>query len=316
MRLEYLPSLRRSIETYVGQDFPRDEWELIVMDDNSEDDVLEVVNPWRDHINIVYQRLDHDYGMRGNTVAFNTAFALAKGDIIAETTPETMFTPNAIRLLCDIHINPLEHKEKLRLWCNEQNAPFKPGEDYRRLFVAMKTFNLVPSIQLRIDDYDWRKDIHEISKDPEWNAPWVQNNVANEHFGTHQTCSIRKEVWKEINNGNGFPLFGDYGSEDCWYCGTRARLGIKDITVMDPMMVHQWHPCFQYWMGRGRNAKNLNKHAHSTSNYLRDKSGHVPEDGTCKIWDKGDTAALVEEEKRAWTDGWVDIVRGTGCRVY
>jgi len=275
--------------TYANQDFPKDDFELIVMDDNSMDDVLSVIKLYENDINIKYVRLEHDFGMRGNTVAFNTAFKLSEGEIIAETTPETMFQPDIVRKMYEGHKN----KE--------------------RAFLSFKTYNLTPQIQTIIDQIDWMSDIMNISKLEGWNDPWVQANAKNTNFRTHQTCSIRKEIFYEITKGLGFPLFMDYGSEDPWYSGIREKNNIEDITIMDVMPIHQWHTPFQYWMSKGY-APMLNKHAHTMDNYMNDKSGHVPKNGTCGIWDGGSTEMLPESSKNEWAS-WDSIVRSTGCNL-
>ena len=179
--------LKRSVQTYLKQDIDPSRWELIVIDDNSQDDVEDAIAPLKGKINLRYERLDHSYGMRGCTVAFNTAFKMARGSILAETTAESMLPKDAIRQLLTPHLsNP-------------------------KCFVALKTYNLTREQQKMIDMADWQSDIMNISKLPGWDSKWCQNNVATTHFGTHMICSIRKEVFFGITKGRGFPLFGGYG---------------------------------------------------------------------------------------------------------
>ena len=268
--------LKRSVQTYLQQDISKDKWELIVIDDNSQDDVQAAIASLQGKMNVRYLRLNHSEGMRGNTVAFNTAFGMAQGHILAETTAECLLPKDGVRRMLEPHhTNP-------------------------RCFVALKTYNLTPSIQKIIDTVDWQKDILEISRLPGWNDPWVQNNVSNTHFGTHQICSIRKDVFYSITKGKGFPLYCDYGSEDPMYCGTRAKTKVQDITLPNQCMaVHQWHAPFQYWMAKGRGPR-MNKFAHTMSNYMGDTSGEVPAGGTCMIWDKGSHEQLSPEEIEQW----------------
>lgn len=279
--------LARSIYTYMAQEFPREDWELIVIDDSSDDDVQSVIAPADGVINVRYVRLDHDWGMRGNTVSFNTAFEMAKGDVIAETTPETMFQTNVIETL------------------------YRPHASQDRAFVAMKTYQLTPQIQKVIDTVDWKKDLMQISQLPGWHCPWVQANVSNDNFRTHQTCSIRKKTFYEITDGEGFPLFGDYGSEDPWYSGRREQRSINDITIMDPMPIHQWHTAWQYWIAMGR-APQLNMWAHSMSNYLQDDSGLVPDGGTCAIWDGRSHEQMSDDAKALWIAACREDMLATG----
>ena len=276
--------LRRSVQTYLQQDIDRDKWELIVIDDNSQDDVAAAIAPLIGKMHVRLLRLNHSDGMRGNTVAFNTAFSMAQGHILAETTAECLLPKDGVRRMLEPH----------------QTNP--------RCFVALKTYNLTPGIQKVIDTVNWQNDILEISKLPGWKDAWVQNNVANRNFGTHQICSIRKDVFNHVTNGKGFPLFCDYGTDDPWYCGNREKARVQGITLPNECMaIHQWHAPFQYWMSKGRGPR-FNRHAHTMSNYMGDTSGHVPAGGTCCIWDGGSHEQLSEAEKARWKELDADVL--------
>ncbi len=285
--MEYL--LMRSIETYCKQDFPKNNFELIIISDNSEGDVQPILDYAKGKINYQFLSIFHDFGMRGNTSAFNLAFNVAKGDVIMETTAETMLPTDMIRRLYEPHLK----------------------ED--RIFVAAKTYNLTCELQLKIDTVDWREDISNVMKLDGFFNDWTLNNFKNTHFGTHQTCSIKKKTFYEVFP-DGYPLYGDYGSEDCRFSGMREHYKIKDITIMQPMAVHQWHPSWHFWGTMGK-APNCNKWGHSISNYLGDKSGEVKDGGSSMIWDGGSHEQYSEAEI-ADQRTWDDRVRATGCKVF
>ena len=267
--------LKRSIETYCNQDFPTKDWELICVDDCSMDDVLEAIKFGIGKINIRYIRLEHNYGVRGNTMSFNTGFAWAQGNIIMESTPEIMFVPETIRIMYEPHLTE------------------------ERAFVATKTYGLEYGTQLLIDTVDWRKDINLIKTLEGFDTAWTRRNEKVEHFGTHQSCSIKKEVWYEITEGRGFPLYFDYGSDDPWYAGLRSRKKVKDITIQQPMLFHQWHLNFNFWAAKGY-APNLNKWNHTNANIANDTSGEIPDGGTACIWDACRADKMDEEERLGW----------------
>lgn len=277
--------LIRSIETYCRQDFPNENWELIIVSDNSEGDIQPIVDYAKNRINLQIIKLKHDWGMRGNTVAFNTGFQFAKGQVYMETTAETMFTTDMVRKLYEPHLI------------------------HDRIFVAAKTYNLENHTQLKIDSVNWHEDVSNIMNLEGFFCDWTLNNFKNTHFGTHQTCSIKKSLFYELFP-NGFPAYGDYGSEDPRYAGLRSQKGVKDMTIMQPMAFHQWHPSFQFWMSLGK-APMLNKFAHSMSNYLGDTSGEVPEGGTCMIWDGGSHEPM-DEAQIADCRTWDERVIATG----
>jgi glycosyltransferase involved in cell wall biosynthesis len=268
--------LKRSIHSYVNQDLDPARWELIVIDDNSHDDVGAAIEFAQGRINVRKVRLEHSYGMRGNTVAFNKAFDMAHGHILAETTPETMLPRNLLTRLLE------------------------PHDTNSRCFVAMKTYNLTREDQALIDTVDWKSDPMAVRDLPGFMSDWTQNNVKTVHFGTHQTCSIRKSVFMEITNGRGFPLYCGYGDEDPFYAGRRESRKVQDITLPnDCMGVHQWHAPFQYWMAKGHGPM-LNKFAHSMSNYMNDQSGEVPKGGGSQIWDGCSKEKLSPAEIEEW----------------
>jgi len=284
--------LKRSIETYCWQDFPKSEYELIFCDDNSPDNAKQVVDYCKDKgVNYTYIRIEHPHGWRGCTVSFNTMFQMARGEVIAETTAETMLQPECLRLLYEPHTK----------------------ED--RVFVAMKTYNLRPETQVLIDTVDWRENLYNIKNLEGFNDPFTLNNVKTENFVTHQTCSIRKKTFLDIMPYGRFPMFSGYGEEDPWYSNRRDINGVRGITIHEPMPIHQWHPSAQWHMAH-QDMPLLNKDVHAISNYMNDLSGEVPEGGGSEMWSGKDNRGLTEEEKKSWRDLLDKWVKATGGYFY
>ncbi len=281
--------LKRSIKSYCNQDFNKNNFEIIFINDSSCDDVREAIEYGIGKINIRYIFLNHDFGMRGNQCAFNTGFAWAQGEILSETTAETIFTPDSIRIMHDTH------------------------NGVTNTFCAMKTYNLTPELQIMIDDVDWESDVNLIKTLPNFENDWTLNNVKTTHFGTHQTCSIRKDVFYRLFPDGGFPLYGGYGEEDPRYSGVRERNKINDITIMEPMIFHQWHVPYYFWQMKGK-SKYINKFGHSTSNFMNDTSGEVPPSGSACIFDGCSKEWFSDEEieNAKYLD---DLIRQTGCEI-
>lgn len=268
--------MKRSIETWANQDMPKEDWELIVINDCALGDVKGIIEPYRDRINMQYIEFDHTVGMRGNTIALNTGWMCARGDYIGESTPETMWPTDLVRSLYEMHE------------CRDDR------------FIMFKTYNLTPEMQLQIDTVDWKSDIMNISKLEGWNSDWVQmNKNKGSDWGTHQTDSIKKSTWYQITNGYGWPLFSGYGEDDPYMCGLRNDKDIDDYVVLDPLCIHQHHLPFNYFASLGH-APNLNKNNHTIQNIWNDVSGRVSEYGTCSIFDGRDASPMSEEEKLEW----------------
>jgi len=279
--------MKNSIKTWAKQDFPKDEWELIVVNDCALGDVKGIIEPYRDKINMQYIEFNHTVGMRGNTIALNTGWMCARGEYIAESTPETMWPPNMIRMLYELH------------------------EGHPRRFVNFKTYNLTPEMQLLINTVDWESDLQNLTKLPGWESDWVQQNKKKgSDWRTHQTDSIKKSLFFDITSGYGFPLFSGYGEDDPYFSGLRERTRIEDYVVLEPLCIHQHHLPFNYFASLGH-APNLNRHNHTTRNIWNDVSGRVPDNGTCAIFDGQDKTGMTEQEKQDWRK-WDDYFLKSG----
>ncbi len=286
--------LKRSITTYVNQDFPHSEYELIFVDDNSPDNPEEFVRDFMKDKDVDYTfiKFVHSHGWRGCTASFNAGFGIARGEVIAETTAESMLQPNIVRMMYEPHV------------------------ENKRCFVSFKTYNLRPESQADIDTVDWRSDLYNIKNIPEFNNPHTLHNESITDFVTHQTCSIRAEVFREIMPQGRYPLYCDYGSEDPKYSGLRTKFGVQGITIQQPMPIHQWHPAINWHFAHDTHAPHLNKFAHTTSNFMQDTSGEIPEKGTSGIWDGGSTEKQTEEDKKWWRDVFDKWVKKTGGYFY
>jgi glycosyltransferase involved in cell wall biosynthesis len=279
--------MKRSIETWANQDFPKEEWELIVVNDCALGNVKGIIEPYRDKINIQYIEFDHKAGMRGGTIPYNVAWMCSAGEYIAESTPETMWTNDFIRGLYEVH----------------------EGRD--DTYVIFKTYNLTSDMQLKIDTVDWKKDVMNISKLEGWDSDYVQRNFkAGGDFGSHQSSSIKKKTWFDITNNLQFPLYNDYGSCDPFYLGLRKEKGIQDLVVTHPLLIHQHHLPWQYFASLGHSPL-TNKDNHSIMNVWNDISGRVPEGGTSSIWNGDDKTQMSEEEKKDWRK-WNDYFLKSG----
>lgn len=278
--------LARSLETYAKQTF--DDFDIIIIDDCSEDDVEAVVAPWRDKLKIQVHRFVHGDGMRGNTVSFNTAFSLASGQIIFESTPEIMLYPDCIGEM---------------VYTLSSLGP--------KSWASVRTYNLTAPDQLVIDDVDWREDINALRTLPNFDDPWTQNNTKQEFFGTHQTCVFYRRDW--FLYWERYPLFADYGTDDPHNAGVRQRVGIASATIT-PFVWHQWHAPIGFWMAEGK-APNWNMWGHTLRNVYNEPS--VPDGGTAEVWDndkpEGCHHQMTPEEGENWLH-LKDSVIATGFR--
>lgn len=79
-----------AIQSALGQTLPRDQFEVIVIDDGSTDDTAERVSSFGDSINYIYQ------DNAGQAAAFNTGIGFAKGEFIAFLDADDTWCPEKL----------------------------------------------------------------------------------------------------------------------------------------------------------------------------------------------------------------------------
>jgi glycosyltransferase involved in cell wall biosynthesis len=262
-----------------------DDWELIVIDDKSDDDVPAALDR-HSRLPIRYYRLEHAMGMRGNTVSLNYGIRKARGFAVMWSTPEVMLPPTALQAAYDTTLH-----------------------DYSKpMFVTVPSHGLSAGVQLKMDTVDWKTDVHCIKDlvkalpEDDWDSKWFylnfnENGVRSlprkKSFGHNQTVAVRRNDW--ISRIGHFPYFLDYGSDDPWVGDKRKKTGYEDITLWDQEAYHQWHTNVQYWMALDK-APYWNKWGHTIDNLLGDPE--VPPGGTCEIWDGGKRDKQTTEDKK------------------
>jgi glycosyltransferase involved in cell wall biosynthesis len=294
--------LARTLQTLRQSGLERWEWELLVIDDCSEDDVVDTLNNYLD-LPLVYHRLEHDMGMRGNTAALNTGIAQARGEVVMWSTPEVMLPPGALAAVYEKAVGG-------------------------HVWVTLPSHGLTASVQLRLDQVDWLADLQQIRTlvadlpVDAFDVLWFYYNFfpngrregpsyqsLGKPYGNNQTVGVLRTEWLEKIGR--FPYFLDYGSDDPWIAGNRRVRGYTDVTLWDFESYHQWHPPLTFWMAQGK-APHWNRWGHTTSNLWPDPQ--VPSGGTCEIWDGGDHSPMTDSEKSAILTLW-PTVNATGFRA-
>jgi len=236
----------RALHWLGKQQFPKDEWELVVVDDNSSEDWLALLEPYAEKLNIQYIRLEHDEGWRDCTYGYNRAFQAAEGEILASTNPHLLLHPLSLHALTHLHSikseNPLW--VSLKGYCiTREDMKFFDGVDWREDFLALKT---LPNF------------------DNEWTKLWETR-----FYGSFLCCSFRKKIWEEQiavtgllgavkNKVPGFPEIPAYGHVDPWFATRRRQIGMVDVNIdiFSAWLYHQDH--WTHWeMATKWNTKSL-----------------------------------------------------------
>lgn len=94
------PFLRAALDGVAAQS--ETNWELIVVEDGSQDETREIVSVFADEHaghRVVYENLERNYGV---SVARNRAIALAKGDVLAFLDADDIWFPSHLHALCAV----------------------------------------------------------------------------------------------------------------------------------------------------------------------------------------------------------------------
>jgi len=224
----------RALHWLAKQDMPKEDWELIVVDDCGSEDWEALLEPYREVINIRYFRLEHDMGWRGCTASYNFAFEQARGEILMESNPHLLLPKNAVRTLYIAHKTELAQSHNGRMW------------------VSLRGYCIPREDMPHFDTVDWREDLENLKKLPHFMNPWTLLwEDESKFYGSHLCCSVPRWLWFDeiavtehrgiVNERPGFPEVHCYGACDCWYAGRRQELGILSVNVHQPMFYHQDH---------------------------------------------------------------------------
>jgi len=87
--------VEEAVESVLAQDFPREQFEILVVDDGSTDDTAERLEKYGNAIR--YLRKPNG----GQASAFNFGFAAARGEIVALLDADDLWLPDKLRRICE-----------------------------------------------------------------------------------------------------------------------------------------------------------------------------------------------------------------------
>ncbi len=117
-------------------------------------------------------------------------------------------------------------------------------------FAAFKVFWLPQHMTEHLDDYPWQTperleqydDLYKL--DPKEKGEFYWNKDIRGITDWQSTTTYAMD-YLTIRKLLPFPEFGTWGPDDPWHVRARRTLGIQDVTLMEPVLFHQWHPSLQ-----------------------------------------------------------------------
>ena len=222
--------LKRSLLCYTKQTLK--DFELIILDDNSGDDTEELVNSFKDKLNVKYLKLTDKKPdeWRDAACIINRGIKMSKGDFIYITHPEVM-----------ICFDCLERFNKVL-------------KDKHRAFGNSRTYYMTVDLQKKIDTADWVNDFFSVRKLPGFYTDEPLYKEEDLEFLNAECTTKFTEVtekwyswvfggmtrsgWKHMG---GLNEYRTWGSVDLDFMQRRKSFGIDTVTPKDIFVIHQNH---------------------------------------------------------------------------
>lgn len=217
--------LKRSLMSYAVQTF-RD-FELIVVDDNSQDNTLALLKDWSSTVSIrILHAPEKPVGKwRDCASVINMGLRAAEGEVVLMTHPEVMVGQRTLKEMYFNHgaLSYLNAKVYYLTADNQRHLDDVPWED-----------NLL-RVQDLPDFYKEGADILGPTNDYTHEATDRHTNWESWVFG-----GFSRDAWQRFG-----PMteFETWGSIDMDFLNRRNAVGIRTITLMDPesIVIHQNH---------------------------------------------------------------------------
>lgn len=190
--------LAMSLKSFAEQDVAKSEYEIIVVDDGSDMNIMPIIEQFRDVLQLQYTKVSRV----GRAMARNIGIDMAKGDIIIFSDDDTIVEPSFVRQHKDSHnknVNVIVLGKRKRVYIGNKNIE-KEYIDWRGCR------NVIQKNIVRNDSYEVlsRKIFFEPSRMCMYSIPWICSITAN--------MSISKRLLIEVGKFDG--EFKGWGIED------------------------------------------------------------------------------------------------------
>jgi glycosyltransferase involved in cell wall biosynthesis len=232
--------LMRTVETLARQTFK--DFELILLDDGSTQDIASVAATFNPYLTIKYVRLERTQWRSDPLHAFQIGAQLIhpSSEVIIFAQPEIMLTHTAVHHLYYDCFQPPEQYSRLRL----SQQPIE-GE-YKDIYVTLRCMFFSEYLQRAIDLVDWHTDTNNLQKLPEfWRNADGFAGQQNSHWYTVKdflwwfTSSMTMESFKKYIKD--FPERFGHAQIDFFLMNVRKTHNMLDITPWEPIAYHQFH---------------------------------------------------------------------------
>jgi len=221
--------LKRSLVCYEKQTMT--DFELIILDDNSQDETEELVKSYMDKINIKYIKLEDKKPdeWRDAGCIINRGIKMTEGEYIYATHPEVMPCFDCLEKMNEVM---------------EEN----PGA-----YLNCRTYYLTSVMQEQLDNVDWQTDFYEVRQIPGFYEVYELNDFM--FYDKDEFCDMLNKYFKKDYEEFAYPfttLMAEVAEVwDSWVFGGMTRPAWKDMGGLNEYRV--WGTVDIDFMHRRRN---------------------------------------------------------------
>jgi len=231
--------LSRALECLARQTM--DDFEVLLADDGSTQDIESYVDPFREFIPIKVYRMPRETWRSCPSLAFSKMLPDAKGEVVAIAHPEIMLPKNALSLTYDALHTKRDDCYYYKIAGKEQypNVEFN-SDDYT--WVTFKSL-FVEGLYRLIDTVDWHSDVDNLRN---ISGFWKDVGFAGRENRWHYErqsypwwffgATFRDNpIWKDME------ITEEHGVIDMWFITYRHTNKFTDITPIELTCYHQAH---------------------------------------------------------------------------
>lgn len=220
--------LRRSLARYAAQTLEKERFELVVVDDDSQDDTEALCKEYADRLNLVYIKVWKPAGVEWRDCAanFNLGIRATRGKLVIGTHPEVIPGNRTMEALLKVQ------------------APMS--------YVAAKIYYLTQQDQAQLDTVPWATEgalaVRQLPGFYQAPSAELRGHPDYTHTATDKHTRWESFVFGGMDRATwryfgGFHEFTVWGSIDVDFMNRRNILRIKNNTLLDPdtICVHQNH---------------------------------------------------------------------------
>lgn len=245
------------------------DFELVMIDDGSEDDSGLLIDRYRDLLNIKYIRQSHG----GRSIARNVGIDKAEGDLLIFSDDDRIVSPDFVASHVNAHNSQLcsaravvgRKCRVLSFWVQGE-LPLKESDF---LYMMARGFGeshafLHKTDQQLIESTSLVRNFHETMKgytlpDASDNYSFITETYSNELIGFHfpwmfGTTANMSVAASQVKSIGGFdPKYAGWGMEDTDLSYRLFRNGVRFIVNPSSINFHQVHPVNDIWNDFGHN---------------------------------------------------------------